>query len=243
MTNAFLSSRDIRYLNARALIDRAGGVSAFAKKIDREQPQVSSFAGDKPVKGIGAKMARHIEACFGLAHGWMDAAHFDEWPDSAMAAVQNQQMSKLHESYAVSEPQRSYFPWTSIPVVGVAQLGTEGYWEESQHPVGFGDGCIAWMTEDHNAYALKCVGDSMAPRIRHGEYVIIEPNHNIVPGDEVLVKTTDGQSMIKVFLYERDGRVHLESVNSAFGQMVLQQENIDKFHYVAGIAKASLHRY
>lgn len=242
MTNAFLSSREIRYLNARALIDRSGGVSAFAKKIDREQPQVSSFAGENPIKGIGARMARHIEACFGLASGWMDAAHFDEWSNDAMTAVQHQQMSKLHETYEVSEQQKTYSPWTSIPVVGTAQLGTQGYWDESQHPVGFGDGSIAWLTNDHNAYALKCVGDSMSPRIRHGEYVIIEPNHPVISGDEVLVKTEDGQSMIKVFLYERENRVHLDSVNNQYEQMVIARDRITKFHYVAGIAKATLHR-
>ena len=141
----------------------------------------------------------------------------------------------------VEEESPIYFG-PSIPVVGTAQLGPEGYWEETQHPVGYGDGSVLWVSTDSNAYALKCVGDSMAPRIRHGEFVIVEPNHSIIPGDEVLVRTTDGRSMIKVFLYERDGMIYLNSINDQYGNTCLSRDTVEKIHYVAGIAKAALHR-
>jgi len=129
-----------------------------------------------------------------------------------------------------------------VPVVGKAQLGPDGYWEETQHPVGHGDGGIAWRSCDSNAYALLCVGDSMSPRIRHGEYVIVEPNHQIIPGDEVLIKTVEGLVMIKLYLYERDSRIHLESINNSYGQIIVETKNVTKLHYVAGIAKKALHR-
>lgn len=101
---------------------------------------------------------------------------------------------------------------------------------------------ILWASRDRNAYALRCVGDSMSPRIKHGEFVIVEPNHTIVAGDEVLVRTEDGRSMIKVFLYERDDRIHLDSINNGYGQMTIDKNQIIKFHYVAGIAKQALLR-
>lgn len=62
-------------------------------------------------------------------------------------------------------------------MVGTAQLGDDGYFCELQYPVGHGDGRINWPTRDPNAYALRCKGESMKPRIRHGEFVVIEPNH------------------------------------------------------------------
>lgn len=133
-------------------------------------------------------------------------------------------------------------PQPAVPVVGMAQLGPEGFWEETQHPVGYGDGVILWPSSDSNAYALRCVGDSMSPRIKHGEFVVIEPNHTIVAGDEVMVRTDDGRSMIKVFLYERDDRIHLDSINNGYGQITLDKRQITKFHYVAGIAKQALLR-
>ncbi|MGL4667546.1 MAG: hypothetical protein ACRCWR_06420, partial [Saezia sp.] len=49
-----------------------------------------------------------------------------------------------------------------VPVVGSAKLGDqEAYVVELDYPVGNGEGYIEWYTKDPNAYALRCVGDSM----------------------------------------------------------------------------------
>lgn len=69
-----------------------------------------------------------------------------------------------------------------VPVLGNTQLGHGGYWSDMQYPVGNGDGYIRWPSYDQDVYALKCVGDSMVPRIKEGEFVIIEPNHPYHPG-------------------------------------------------------------
>lgn len=127
-----------------------------------------------------------------------------------------------------------------VPVVGTAQLGDEGHFVELQYPVGHGDGRIDWPTRDPNAYALRCKGDSMKPRIRHGEYVIVEPNHAVVPGDEVLVKAKDGRVMVKQLAYVRDGMVYLDSVNEQHPRISILQEDIEAFHFVAGIARSAL---
>jgi len=67
----------VRYLKARLLVDEAGSLIAFADRIDKQQSQVSSFAGKNPSKGIGGKLAREIETAFGRPFGWMDV------PDAA----------------------------------------------------------------------------------------------------------------------------------------------------------------
>lgn len=128
----------------------------------------------------------------------------------------------------------------SIPVVGTAQLGDNGHFHELEHPVGHGDGCITWPTRDPNAYALRCKGESMKPRIRHNEYVIVEPNHQVFPGDEVLVKSLDGRVMVKQLAYIRDGMIHLDSVNESHPRVSILTTEVAVLHYVAGIAKSSL---
>lgn len=127
-----------------------------------------------------------------------------------------------------------------IPVVGTAQLGDNGHFCDLDHPVGFGDGNVRWPTDDANAYALRCRGESMKPRIRHGEYVVVEPNHEVVPGDEVVVRAHDGRVMVKQLAFIRDGMVHLDSVNESHPRISLLQSEIAVLHYVAGIAKNSL---
>lgn len=145
----------------------------------------------------------------------------------------------------VAEPNRIYevkSPLPGIPVVGTAKLGDAGNFCELEYPVGHGDGRIDWPSRDPAAYALRCKGDSMKPRIRHGEFVIVEPNHPVNPGDEVLVKAKDGRVMVKQFGYQREGMIYLESVNEAHPRISVPVEDLDAFHYVAAIAKSALWR-
>lgn len=132
---------------------------------------------------------------------------------------------------------------THVPVVGDAQAGDSGYWEAPEFPVGHGDGAVLYPSTDRNAYALKVHGDSMSPRFRHGEFVIIWPNHEPTPGDEVLVRTAQGRCMIKVFLYWRDDRLYLDSINNGAGHgpISISKEDVIRFQYVAGSVKKALH--
>jgi SOS-response transcriptional repressor LexA len=149
-------------------------------------------------------------------------------------------MAKEIRGLQVSEDSGTYSGLRSrgVPVIGTAQLGKEGYWNELEHPMGQGEGRLNYESKDVNAYAVRVLGDSMVPRIRSGEYVIVEPGHPIVPGDEVLIVTTEGVSMVKEFLYERDGSLYLESVNRDHPRLVLKREIVERFHYVLGIIKS-----
>ena len=126
-----------------------------------------------------------------------------------------------------------------VPVVGKAKLGVDGFFEEMGYPPGGGDGYLKIYSDDPDAYALRLVGSSMEPRIRSGEFVMVEPNHSYIAGDEVLVKTDDGQAMIKVFMYHRDGEVRLLSVNDAHPPLTLPEASITHMHPVGAIVKAS----
>lgn len=129
-----------------------------------------------------------------------------------------------------------------IPVVGMAQLGDNGHFCDIEYPVGHGDGYISFPTSDPDAYALRCNGDSMRPRIKHGEFVVIEPNRSVTNGDEVLVKSQDGRVMVKELAYVRDSIVHLSSVNERHGMLRIPQDQIERMHFVGGIVKPAVWR-
>ena len=129
---------------------------------------------------------------------------------------------------------------TRVPVVGTASLGDNGYWAEMDYPAGAGDGTVQFHSNDSNAYAIRCRGASMMPRIREGEFVVVEPNRTPTPGDDVLVKHLDGRVMVKRFLYERDGMIHLLSINEAFPPHAFPRDQIELFHPVGGIAMSSM---
>lgn len=130
-------------------------------------------------------------------------------------------------------------PLGRVPVVGTAQLGDDGYWAEMDYPVGYGDGFVRFQSDDENAYAVRCRGASMMPRIRDGEFVVLEPSRTPIPGDDVLVKHVDGRVMVKRYLYERDGMIHLLSINEAFPPHAFPRQEIELFHAVAGISMRS----
>jgi Predicted transcriptional regulator len=126
-----------------------------------------------------------------------------------------------------------------IPVVGTAQLGDDGFFDADGYPVGHGAGYLQIHSDDPDAYGLRVKGDSMSPRIKHGEYVVIEPNQPLVDYEEVLVMTIDGRKMIKVFSGKKDGFYRLESINEDHGPIHIAVDAVEAIHYVAGILKGS----
>lgn len=131
--------------------------------------------------------------------------------------------------------------YRGIPVVGMAQFGDEGFFEELQHPTGFGDGLVRYPSRDPHAYALRGNGNSMAPRFKHGEFIIVEPGTEVHPGDEVMVRLVSGRTMGKVFAYARDGMHYFDSINQDHAQVVVPSGQIEKMHFIAGVAKRSLY--
>lgn len=132
--------------------------------------------------------------------------------------------------------------WRPVPVVGNAQLGDDGFWADLEYPVGHGDGYVDFPSRDPHAYALRCKGDSMRPRIQPGEFVIVEPGHPYEPGDDVLVKSKDGRVMVKRFLYSTPGRLYLVSVNDAHEPISFNDEEVEKVHFVRAIVRPSAWR-
>ncbi|MFG6178547.1 S24 family peptidase [Halomonas sp. THAF12] len=89
------------------------------------------------------------------------------------------------------------------------------------------------------AYRLRMVGSSMVPRIKPGEHVYVDPNHEYRPGDEVMVQTRNGQMMVKLFTYWRDGQIRLDNVNSGYEPIFLPDEEVDYVHAIVAIERAA----
>lgn len=79
----------------------------------------------------------------------------------------------------------------------------------------------------------------MLPRIKNGEFVLVEPNKSFYSGDEVMVRTTTGRTMIKEFIYLRDGMYRLDSVNAEHNSIHIAESDVLEIHLVGGILKSS----
>lgn len=210
------------------LIDELGwgGITKVAEKIGKSPSYVSRMLltpAKSGFKRIGEDTADLITAAFPswLQEYTSDSGRFQDWKNIQLGV-------------SIPNPYRH-----RVPVVGTAQLGDDGYWAELDAPVGHGDGVVRYETKDPNAYAVRCRGSSMMPRIRDGEFVVLEPNKTPISGDDVLVRHMDGRVMVKRFLYERDGMIHLLSINEAYPPHAFPIEEIAVFHPVVSISMKS----
>lgn len=103
-----------------------------------------------------------------------------------------------------------------IPVIGYAQAGNAGYFDDAGYPAGSGwDELLFPSIGDPHAYALEIAGDSMEPVYRDGDTIIVSPTAQIRRGDRVVVRTRGGEVMAKQLIRESATRVELLSINRA----------------------------
>ncbi len=103
-----------------------------------------------------------------------------------------------------------------IPLIGLAQAGGEGFFDDGGYPVGGSwDEVALPEIADGNAYALEISGESMEPVFRDGDLVIVSPNAPIRRGDRVVVRTMAGEVMAKQLARRSARRVELRSLNPA----------------------------
>jgi phage repressor protein C with HTH and peptisase S24 domain len=102
----------------------------------------------------------------------------------------------------------------SVPLIGFAQAGAGGYFDDAGFPVGRGWDEIAFpAVDDEHAYALEIAGDSMQPAYRDGDVILVSPGAPIRRGDRVVVRTRDGEVMAKELKRRTARTVELKSLN------------------------------
>src|ERR1700744_2583204 len=104
-----------------------------------------------------------------------------------------------------------------VPLIGLAQAGEAGYFDDAGFPAGSGWEEIEFPDfSDEHAYALEITGDSMLPVYRDGDRILVSPSGNLRRGDRVAVKTHAGEVMAKQLARMTAQRIELKSFNPAF---------------------------
>jgi phage repressor protein C with HTH and peptisase S24 domain len=103
---------------------------------------------------------------------------------------------------------------SSVPLIGFAQAGAGGFFDDAGFPAGQGWDLVEIPSASRDgSYALEVQGDSMLPLYRDGDRLIVDPNASIRRGDRVVVKTTGGEVMAKVLERQTSRTVELVSLN------------------------------
>jgi phage repressor protein C with HTH and peptisase S24 domain len=109
----------------------------------------------------------------------------------------------------------------SVPLLGFAQVGNDGHFDEGGFPTGKGwDEVSLPFVDDEHAYALEISGDEMKPVYRDGDLIVVSPATPIRRGDRVVVKTESGEVMIRELKRRTAKTLELQSLNGNDSRML-----------------------
>jgi phage repressor protein C with HTH and peptisase S24 domain len=124
-----------------------------------------------------------------------------------------------------------------VPLLGFAQAGAGGCFDDGGFPAGKGwDEVGLPAVNDEHAYALEIAGDSMRPAYRDGDVIVVSPATPIRRGDRVVVKTTGGEMMVKELKRRTAKTLELQSLHPNHVDRTLAAGDVD---WIARIVWAS----
>jgi len=125
----------------------------------------------------------------------------------------------------------------SVPLLGFAEAGSGGHFDESGFPAGKGwDEVALPSANDEHAYALEISGDSMKPAYRDGDVIVVSPRTPIRRGDRVVVKTKGGEVVAKELKRRTAKTLELQSLNPSQADRTLAAADVE---WIARIVWAS----
>jgi phage repressor protein C with HTH and peptisase S24 domain len=83
---------------------------------------------------------------------------------------------------------------------------------------------------------LEISGDSMKPAYRDGDVIVVSPGTPIRRGDRVVVKTRDGEVMVKELKRRTAKMIELQSLNPSHANRTLPASDVE---WIARIVWAS----
>jgi phage repressor protein C with HTH and peptisase S24 domain len=180
-------------------------------------------------RAIDALAARHTMSPSGLAKlAGLDPTTFNKskrgtaggklrWPSTESIAKILTATSTTLDDFVALVNERQGPRSRPVPLIGMAQAGAEGFFDDAGFPAGSGWEEIAFPElADEHCYALEITGDSMLPVYRDGDRILVSPSGNLRRGDRVVAKTHAGEVMAKQLARITAQRIELKSFNPSF---------------------------
>jgi phage repressor protein C with HTH and peptisase S24 domain len=160
------------------------------------------------------------------------------WPSTeSIAKILHVTGASVEEYIALLDAKSSKRAPRPLPLIGFAEAGTGGYFDDGGFPVGSGWDAVPFPSiDDEHAYALEVSGDSMEPLFRDGDILLISPGATVRKGDRVVVKTKDGEVLAKELKRKSAKSIELRSLNPSHRDRVLPASEVD---WIARILWAS----
>jgi phage repressor protein C with HTH and peptisase S24 domain len=159
-------------------------IDALAKRFEMSPSAMAKMAGLDPTSFNRSKRG--------------DGEARPRWPSTeSLAKVLEATGVGFSEFAALTEGARPPSP-RGAPLIGFAQAGAEGVFDETGAPIGSDwDEIDLPGAADEGLYALEISGDALAPVFRDGDRILVSPSVQPRRGDRVVVRTMGGELLVK----------------------------------------------
>lgn len=178
-------------------LDRKPGLSqaGLHRATGASTASVSNWFTGKSLTMKAANL-RTASAYLGCSQQWLETGLGDPgWTDGQHPIAGLQSHTVAHDM-SHSAFQSAPFATTQVPVIGTLAMGAENMLELRAAPDGKPIGTVPVSFESHDSHALQVFGDELYPAVRHGTCLVIKPHGQCIPGELMLLETTEGSFIV-----------------------------------------------
>jgi phage repressor protein C with HTH and peptisase S24 domain len=194
---------------------------------------------------IDAIAQRHGLTASGLARlAGLDATAFNKskrvskdgrerWPSTESVAKILEATGETFDAFLASGGAYVQMPSPGVvrsyvPLIGLGQAGSGGFFDPAGFPQGQGWDEVAFPSApEDGSYAIEVSGDSMQPLYRDGDIIVVSPTAQVRRGDRVVVRTKEGEVLVKVLHRQTPKMLELHSLNPAHPPRVLEMKDVE----------------
>ncbi|EPK6502320.1 TPA: helix-turn-helix domain-containing protein [Klebsiella aerogenes] len=101
--------------------------------------------------------------------------------------------------------------------------------------------CNGWLKvdSDNSSFALGIAGNGLWPRVKNGEFVVLEKLVTAEPGDDVVVLLTDGSYLFKTLTSQRSDVQVVDITGKSAMPELVPADSIDTVYFISAIVNSS----
>jgi phage repressor protein C with HTH and peptisase S24 domain len=166
-------------------------IDALAERFDMTPSAMARLAGLDPTSFNRSK------------RGSIEADGRARWPSTESLAklleatgVNFSEFAALTERAPVRAPHAAPRA-RGAPLIGLAQAGQDGFFDDAGMPVGAGWDEVAAPDLGEGLFALEVTGSDLAPVYRDGDRLLVSPSQEPRKGDRVVARTNAGEVLVR----------------------------------------------
>lgn len=191
-------------------------IDALAERFDMTPSAMARMAGLDPTSFNRSK------------RGSADADGRARWPSTESLSklleatgVNFSEFAALTERAPVRPVQRR-----GAPLIGLAQAGQDGFFDEAGMPVGAGWDEVAAPDLGEGLFALEVTGGDLAPVYRDGDRLLVSPSQEPRKGDRVVARTNAGEVLVRELGRVTARTLELVALGSAGEPRLLSRDEV-----------------